>query len=95
MKTPVVLRDNYIMYLELYDDLLWFHTDVKKWSIEIKRNFKSDLYKLLDLVGMPLIAFVQKDNTKLAKFGKTLGWTKKETVMKDGNVTGYIYGLGY
>jgi hypothetical protein len=44
---------------------------------------------------MPLIAFVQKDNKKLAKFGETLGWTKKETVMKDGNVTGYIYGLGY
>lgn len=95
MKTPVVLRTNYIMYLELYDDLLWFHTDVKKWSVEVKRNFKSDLYRLLDLVGMPLIAFVQKDNTKLAKFGKTLGWTEKETVMKDGKVTGFIFGLGY
>lgn len=95
MKTPVVLRDNYIMYLELYDDLLWFHTDVKTWSINIKKNFKSDLYKLLDLVGMPLVAFVNKDNQKLAKFGEVLGWKKKETVMKDGQVTGYIYGLGH
>lgn len=94
-KVPVVLRENYIMYLELFDDLLWFHTDVKKWTIEIKRNFQSDLYRLLDLVGMPLVAFVQKDNKKLAKFGETLGWTKKETVMKDNQVTGYIYGLGY
>lgn len=95
MKTPVVLRNDYIMYLELYDDLLWFHTDVRKWTIEIKRNYKSDLYRLLDLVGMPLVAFVQKDNKKLAKFAETIGMTKKETVMKDGQVTGYIYGLGY
>lgn len=95
MKTPVVLRNDYIMYLELYDDLLWFHTDVRKWTAEVKKNFKSDMLKLLDLVNMPLLAFVQKDNTKLAKFGETLGWTKKETVMKDNKVTGFIYGLGY
>jgi len=94
-KVPVVLRDEYIMYLELFDDLLWFHTDVKKWTAEVKRAYKGDLYRLLDLVGMPLVAFVGKDNTKLAKFGETLGWTKKEIVMKDKNVTGYIYGLGY
>lgn len=93
-KVPVVLRDDYIMYLERYNDLLWFHTDVRKWTAEVKRNFKSDMLKLLDLVNMPLLAFVQKDNTKLAKFGETLGWTKKETIMKDNQVTGYIYGLG-
>ena len=94
-KVPVVLRDDYIMYLELYDDLLWFHTDVKKWTAEVKKKYKGDLYRLLDLVGMPLVAFVGKDKKNLAKFGETLGWTKKETVMKDGNVTGYLYGLGY
>lgn len=82
------------MYLERYNDLLWFHTDVRKWTAEVKKNFKSDMLKLLDLVNMPLLAFVQKDNTKLAKFGETLGWAKKETIMKDNQVTGYIYGLG-
>jgi hypothetical protein len=95
MKTPVVLRDNYILYLELYDDLLWFHTDVRKWTAEINRKYKSDLGRLLDLVNMPLLAFIQKENNKLAKFAESIGFSKKETVMKDGNVTGYIYGLGY
>lgn len=93
MKTPVVLRNDYIMYLELYDDLLWFHTDVRKWTTEVKHRYLSDLGKLLNLVNMPLVAFI--DNKKLAKFAKTIGFSEKETIMKDGQVTGYIYGLGY
>lgn len=95
MKTPVVLRNDYIMYLELYDDLLWFHTDVRKWTAEVKHKYLGDLGKLLDLVNMPLLAFIQKDNKKLAKFAKTIGFSKKEEIMKDNKVFGYIYGLGY
>lgn len=95
MKTPVVLRNDYIMYLELYDDLLWFHTDVRKWTTEVKHRYLSDLGKLLDLVNMPLVSFVDKDNKKLAKFGKTIGFSEKETIMKDNKVIGHIYGLGY
>lgn len=95
MKTPVVLRNDYIMYLELYDDLLWFHTDVRKWTTEVKHRYLGDLGKLLDLVNMPLLAFIRKDNKKLAKFAKTIGFSEKETIMKDNTVFGYIYGLGY
>lgn len=93
-KVPVVLRDDYIMYLERYDDLLWFHTDVRKWTAEVKHRYLGDFGKLLDLVNMPLLAFINKDNIKLAKFAKTIGFSKKDTIMKDNQVTGYIYGVG-
>ena len=83
------------MYLELYDDLLWFHTDVRKWTAEIKHKYKGELCKLLDLVNMPLLAFIGKDNKKLAKFAKSIGFSEKEKVMRDNQEIGYIYGLGY
>ena len=43
MKVPVVLRDDYTMYLELHEAALWFHTDVHKWSQEVKKDFIKDL----------------------------------------------------
>jgi hypothetical protein len=69
------------MYLELYEGMLWFHTDVRKWTAEIKKEYLKDLDLLQYLVAIPLVALVAKDNTKLAKFGKSTGWSKFNKVM--------------
>jgi hypothetical protein len=74
MKIPVVLRDDYIMYLELYDAALWFHTDVHKWSQEIKKKYVEDLNLVQYLTNVPLLALVEVEDTKLAKFGRLTGW---------------------
>ena len=74
MKVPVVLRDDYTMYLELHDAALWFHTDVHKWSQEIKKKYLEDLNLLQYLTNVPLLALVEEENTKLAKFGRLTGW---------------------
>lgn len=74
MKVPVVLRDDYTMYLELHDAALWFHTDVHKWSQKIKKKYLEDLNLLQYLTNVPLLALVEKEDTKLAKFGKLTGW---------------------
>ena len=71
MKVPVVLRDDYTMYLELHDAALWFHTDVHKWSQEVKKDFIKDLDTLHTLVSIPLLALI--DNMKLAKFAEIIG----------------------
>jgi hypothetical protein len=64
------------MYLELYENMLWFHTDVFKWTKQIKQEYIKDLDTLQTLVQTPLVALVEEDNEKLAKFGKTIGWNK-------------------
>lgn len=74
MKVPVVLRDDYIMHLELHDGALWFHTDVNRWSQEVKKKFIEDLDLLQYLTSVPLLALVADEDTKLAKFGKITGW---------------------
>ena len=74
MKVPVVLRQDYTMYLELHDGALWFHTDVHKWSQEVKKKYLEDLNVLQYLTNVPLLALVEEENTKLAKFGLITGW---------------------
>ena len=74
MKLPVVLRDDYIMYLELHDGALWFHTDVHRWSQEVKKKHIEDLDLLQYLTNVPLLALIEDTNTKLAKFAILTGW---------------------
>lgn len=81
IKVPVVNKDDYTMYLELCQGMLWFHTDVHKWSKEIKKKYLKDLDLLQDLVNVPLVALVEEDNTKLAKFGETTGWYKLDKLL--------------
>ena len=76
VKIPVVNREHYTMYLELHAGMLWFHTDVHKWTATVKTKYIKDLDLLQQLVAVPLVALVNRDDVKLAKFGKSTGWNK-------------------
>lgn len=91
MKTPVVNRRDYTMYLENYAGMLWFHTDVYKWSSEVKTKYLEDLNLLQHLVSVPLVALVDEDNQKLAKFGVVTGWEKMEQINLNNGKVGYVY----
>lgn len=56
--------------------MLWFHTDVFKWTPEVKKEYLKDLDVLQNLVTVPLVALVEETDKKLAKFGLSTGWTK-------------------
>ena len=79
-KVPVVNRQDYTMYLELFEGMLWFHSDVHKWNSTVKTKYLEDLNLLQYLVDVPLVALVAQDNKKLAKFGKVTGWNKLNVV---------------
>ena len=74
MKVPVVLRDDYTMYLEFFEGMLWFHTDVRKWTPEIKVKYVEDLNILQYLINSPLVAMVNQRDKKLSKFSKVIGF---------------------
>jgi hypothetical protein len=80
-KVPIVNRLDYTMYLEFYADMLWFHTDVRRWTPEVKKQYLEDLDLLQYLVAIPIVALVVKDNVKLAKFGAVTGWNKFNKVI--------------
>jgi len=91
MKTPVVLRTNYVMYLELWDNHLWFHTDIYKWTSDVKRQYKLDLEKLESLVSVPLIALISEDNLKLKKFAESFNWKEVKQIMLNNGTQAFIY----
>ena len=81
IKVPVVNRDDYTMYLEFFEGMLWFHTDIRKWTPEVKVKYLEDLDLLQYLVDIPLVALSEVDNHKLIKFGKNTGWKKLNNVV--------------
>jgi hypothetical protein len=91
MKTPVVQRQHYVMYLEFYADMHWFHTDVFKWTPKVKKKYLEDLNLLQYLVSTPLVALIEEDNTKLAKFAKSIGFKMEQPLKLNNGQLGYIY----
>ena len=90
-KVPVVIRDDYTMLLELHDNLLWFHTDVRKWTPTVKAKYLEDLNLLQHLVSVPLLAFAYEDNKKLVKFGKSIGFKFQQDLIGQDNKMCHIY----
>lgn len=80
-KVPVVIREDYTMLLELHNNLIWFHTDVRKWTPSVKTKYLEDLNLLQHLVSVPLVALIQEQNTKLAKFAKTIGFKYQQPLL--------------
>lgn len=79
------------MYLEFWDNHLWFHTDIFKWTAKVKQEFIKDLNTLQSLLPLPLIALVTEDNEKLAKFGASTGWIKGNQIMLNNGASAHIY----
>jgi hypothetical protein len=87
MKIPVVNREHYTIYIEYFNEMYWIHTDVYKWSSEVKKEYLKDLNSFQSLVDSPLFGMAEDWNTKLVKFGETLGFTYlKDLLGNDGNV---------
>lgn len=91
VKVPVVIREDYTMLLELHENLIWFHTDVRKWTPEIKVKYLEDLNLLQHLVSVPLVALIEKTNTKLVKFAKTIGFKFKQDFIGQDKQMYHIY----
>ena len=89
--TRVVNSQHYTMYLENYAGMLWFHTDVHRWSSEVKNKYLEDLNLLQYLVNVPLVALVEEDNKKLAKFGEVTGWKVIDQMNLNNGKVGYVY----
>lgn len=72
--------------MEFFENLLWFHIDIKRWSVEVKKNCQKDFAVIQNLIGSPIVALVKQDDIKLAKFAQSFGWLEKcQVVLLDGS----------
>ena len=91
VKTPVVNRQDYTMYLENFAGMLWFHTDVHKWSSKVKEKYLEDLNLLQYLVDVPLVSLVEEDNKKLSKFAEIIGMRVLDKMNLNNGKVGLVY----
>jgi len=87
MKIPIVNREYYIIYLEWFENLYFIHTDVFKWSSDIKKEYIKELDQLQRMIDLPLYGMVESWNTKLSKFGHKIGFSYvRDLKGNDGNL---------
>ena len=91
MKTPVVQRQDYVMFLEFFAGMHWFHTDVFNWTPTVKKKYLEDLNLLQYLVNVPIVALVEEENKKLSKFGEVTGWSIIDKMNLNNGKVGYVY----
>ena len=82
------------MYLEFYSNMLWFHTDVYRWTAAVKKEYLKDLDVLQNLVTVPLVAMLDEDNSKLIKFSETIGFKHVQPFVGQDNRMYLIYSRG-
>ena len=74
VKIPAITTDDYIIYTEDVNGLLFVHMDVFKWTKSIKKEFAKDWHDWArkqnqDIYAMPLI-----DNEKMVKWAVITGF---------------------
>ena len=79
------------MYLELFEGMLWFHTDVYRWTATIKTKYLEDLNLLQYLNAVSLVAMLDQTNHKLIKFAKSIGFKYEQPFKGIDNKMYYIY----
>lgn len=90
-KVPVIECPEYTMYLETYQKYNWFHTDVHKWTGNIKKQYIENLNTLQSELSPFIAALIREDNTKLAKFAKSIGFEYETTIKGLDNMNHHIY----
>lgn len=90
-KIPILERPEYTMYLETYEKYDWFHTDVMKWTAQIKKKYIEDLNKLQEELSPFIVALIREDNTKLVKFAKSINFKYETTIKGLDNMNHHIY----
>ena len=91
IKLPVVNKNDYTMHIEVFNGLLWFHTDIRKWTATVKDSFIKDLDLLQYLIEIPLMAISRVSNKKLIKFGESIGFKYKQDFLGKDNHMYVIY----
>ena len=69
MKTPVVVNDDYTLYIEHHAGVQFIHCDCYRWTKTVKLRMIEDLNQMSDLYGIHEIG-----DKKHEKFLATLGF---------------------
>lgn len=73
MKHEIVTRKWYKMYVEFYEGMVFFHTDILKWNKTIKLQYLTD-FDAVSVFYPIMYAMPHDTDDKMIKFGSLLGF---------------------
>ena len=74
-KTPVIIRDHYVVYFEVWEGMTFIHCDVFKWNKTIREDLKHNFSLLKKLHRSPIYAVHEQHlGNKHKKFLSTFGF---------------------
>lgn len=94
MKTPVVNKEDYIIYLEDDNGLVFIHCDIlKKWTKETKRKLLEDFKLLTEVWNSDLLALHTPADKKHKKFLNMFGFSYFKSIkgLDDNDYDVYIW----
>jgi len=91
LKIPVIIRPNYIVYIEDFQGSQFLHCDVFKWNKTVFKQLKQDWETLKELHGGPLYCLKEEDTTGYLKFIKSLGFKLLKPMISFSGKEVYIY----
>jgi hypothetical protein len=90
-KDAVVLRPEYTISLERFEDQIWVHAEIRKWSASIKKRLRQDWDYVFGLYGGPMYALNYPHGCKKhQKFMISMGFEFFESI-EVGSGERYVY----
>lgn len=74
VKIPVIIRPDYIFYIEDFEGHQFMHCDVLNWNKTVFKELKKDWITFRELHGGSLYCVKEEDTTGYLKFLKGLGF---------------------
>jgi hypothetical protein len=78
MKHPVLVSKDFVLYFEYVETegivVIFLHCDVRNWNKEVRTRLVSKYKHLASLQETHILAAIDKEDVKLKKFARLLGF---------------------
>jgi hypothetical protein len=91
VKIPVIIKPDYVFYIEDVNGSQFMHCDVVNWNKTIWKQLRKDFLAFAALHGGPLFACKDHETTGYLKFIKGLGFKLLKSIEGRNNNELYIY----
>lgn len=90
-RVPIIIKPNYVVSFERYNDMTWIHCIVDKWSPTIRRNLSQDFESLVHLHDDPIYAIHEIGDLKHEKFLALFKFQFLQPIVGADNVERHVY----
>ena len=90
-KIPVIIRPDYVWYIEDVNGNQFMHCDVFNWNKTVWKQLRKDFLAFAALHGGTLYVCKEHETTGYLKFIKSLGFKLLQQTLSNTNNVIYIY----